>query len=258
MTDNKILDKLYKLKLKMESVRSIGNEEEAQLFAAKIQELLSKYKLEMGDVDFAQLDRTDPVKFQEIMPGEMLTAGIKPRQKRVTWAEIIADGVAYGHFCKFMVMQGTNVVCFIGRGSESQIAKHMFLILCATAEKLADEAYGVRWKECAELGNVTRARGFRKSWLLGFAVRIKKRYYDLRQMVHFEQASNETALLRLDNSGLAIEAWVKENLPNSRTIKRPAQTIKNSIGFNRGHEAGGKADLQQKALSTNPQKRLGS
>jgi hypothetical protein len=52
MTQEKILDKLGKIKAHMESAQEIGNEAEAQAFAAMLQSLLLKHKLEMTDIQY--------------------------------------------------------------------------------------------------------------------------------------------------------------------------------------------------------------
>jgi 1,6-anhydro-N-acetylmuramate kinase len=50
MTQEKILEKLGKIKAHMESAQEIGNEAEAQAFASMLQNLLTKHKLEMTDI----------------------------------------------------------------------------------------------------------------------------------------------------------------------------------------------------------------
>jgi len=62
MTDkDKILDKLAKIKRHMESAQAIGNEQEAQAFAAALQTMLLNHKLEMTDVEYASEMKDEPI-----------------------------------------------------------------------------------------------------------------------------------------------------------------------------------------------------
>ena len=61
MTDGKILEKLGKIKNHMESAKEIGNEAEAQAFAAMLQTLLLKHKLSLTDVEYASEMKDEPI-----------------------------------------------------------------------------------------------------------------------------------------------------------------------------------------------------
>ena len=50
--NEKILDKLGKIKAHMESAAEIGNVAEAQVFGVMLQNLLAKHKLEMTDITY--------------------------------------------------------------------------------------------------------------------------------------------------------------------------------------------------------------
>lgn len=49
--ENPIIEKLRKLIAMEQSARSIGSLAEAEAFASKVQELLSKHKLEMSEIE---------------------------------------------------------------------------------------------------------------------------------------------------------------------------------------------------------------
>ena len=61
MTQEKILEKLGKIKAMADSAKEIGNEAEAQAFAAMLQNLLLKHKLDMTDVQYGVHLQEEPV-----------------------------------------------------------------------------------------------------------------------------------------------------------------------------------------------------
>ena len=59
MTRDKMIDRIQKLLAHADSAKKLGNEEEAQAFAAKVNELLLKHKLSMSSVEVAAQDADD-------------------------------------------------------------------------------------------------------------------------------------------------------------------------------------------------------
>jgi len=99
MTQEKILEKLGKIKAHMESAKEIGNEEEAQAFAAMLQNLLLKHKLEMTDVQYAREMQDEPIVEQR--PETVWEADDEKRVRSVselahmTWKELPRKVKAY-------------------------------------------------------------------------------------------------------------------------------------------------------------------
>jgi hypothetical protein len=248
MNEDRIIDKLVKLKSHMESAKKLGSEEEAYAFAQKIQELLTDYKLDMTDVELAQIDRENPVDKELVTPDAMHQAGVRPRLRRIKWMEMMAAGVAAGHYCRFLVYGGSSLISFVGRKTDTQIASYMYLTLCRAAEELADKAYAQRWKELSVMSDVRFARGFRKSFLTGFAQTIQKRYVERRNSKRYEveMNSDSRAIIRLDSSKLAIERFFEE--AKIKSASKLTQRSVEAIGFRRGVEAGKAVNLDNNAL----------
>lgn len=86
----KLLDRVRKLHAKAESAKALGSEAEAASFAAAVSKMLAKYKLDMSELEFSQMEKAEPV-------GEGYVAG-EGKRTRQLWAEVLAAVVADAHF----------------------------------------------------------------------------------------------------------------------------------------------------------------
>ena len=62
--DEKLIDKLKKIKAHADSAEKIGNEEEAYAFAAMLQKLLAKHNLDMSQIEWEEKKQqaTNPIR----------------------------------------------------------------------------------------------------------------------------------------------------------------------------------------------------
>lgn len=166
-----ILAKLAKIN---ELQKGATTEGEALTAAKLLQQLLVKHKLEMSDIEAVELNRDEPVEKEYLEGSEY---GFR-MQKRVAWAENLAGIVARAHFCRIMVVTGSNTIVFVGRKSDRDVAKRIFIYLAAAARQLVED----------EARNYSRTftqkfdwekpdvRGFKNSFFTGFANKIEERY----------------------------------------------------------------------------------
>src|SRR5216683_5217426 len=102
-----ILSTLAKLISHEKSARSIGSVDEAEAFAAKIQALMFKHKLEMTDIEFEQ-EQNEPV-LSERLEEEDVIGVRRESTRRQRWVDILVRAVARANFCD-------GVSPFVGRG----------------------------------------------------------------------------------------------------------------------------------------------
>jgi len=167
----RILARLAKIKALQAGAQT---EAEAQTAARLLQELLIKHHLEMSDIEAVELDRTEPVE-KEYLDGSEFGFRV---QRRVAWMESLAGVVAKAHFCDNMVVSGSNTVVFVGRKSDRDVAKRIFIYLVSAARELAD-------REAAEYKRTFESKygwdkpdttGFKTSFFTGFVNKIAERY----------------------------------------------------------------------------------
>ena len=95
-----IIDLLRKLIAQEKSEREIGNLAAAETFAAKAQELLTKHKLDMTEVEFAEEEANEPVIGECIDSNDLL--GIPAKSKNDRWHSVLISTIAAANFCKVL------------------------------------------------------------------------------------------------------------------------------------------------------------
>lgn len=247
----KILDRLKKLYQHQKSAKSIGSEAEAQAFAERIQQLLSIHKIEMSAIEEQKLDEVDPVRQKKV---DFESAGIPLVRRRLAWQEHLASIVGHAYFCEILVVPGFSTIFFVGRGTDVEAAEQVFLYLVRVASSLADQEYVKYFYECKAQGDVTRARGFRSSYLVGFTSRLSQRYREEKKRMKAEYAANMTALVRLTNAMVPVEAYLKKMREEKNSRMAPqlgGRSMENAEGVLRGKEAADKVPIGQNTKQIN-------
>ena len=229
----RVVDRLKKMLRHAESAKEIGSEEEAQAFAAKIQELLSLHKIELSEVEYRKLDEVDPVVHKLVDFG---SAGIPIRKRRIEWQEELALIVCQAYFCKVIVIGGTSNLYFAGRGLDLEAAEKTFLYLARVARSIAEKQYMKFFHECRKAGNVEAARGFIRSYLVGFTTRLAERYEEERQRIKAEHAASGTALVRLTDALTAVGDYVQRTMKTKKAPFLMGSGIENEHGYKRGRQ----------------------
>ena len=268
MTQEKILEKLGKLKNMADGAAAIGNEQEAQAFAAMLQNLLAKHKLEMTDVEYAQHLKEEPV--EEVRCGGGVTwkdgkrvykkyPDVEVRRRRVAWIEQLAAIIARAHSCEIIVEPGLSLVRFVGRKMDLEVVEFLFVTMQRTAEKLADKEYVKYFYQCKEEGDVTEARGFRPSFLNGFVHRLHERFEEEKRKM--EQNNSGTALMRINREALAVRQYLEKARENKQTTaaSRVQGTRNHSReGWERGKKMADGLNLKANAVKEGrPNQQLG-
>lgn len=131
MTIERIIDKVQKLKAHAESAEAIGNEAEAQAFAALYQRLMLQHNLEMSDLEFASLDVEDPIEWH---PVDYKKYNIKQTASQ-PWMVRLANLVMKAHNCRSVRTNRTNLISIIGRKSDAQVAEWMYVTLIRACQR---------------------------------------------------------------------------------------------------------------------------
>lgn len=195
--DTKLLERILKLHAKAESARAIGSEHEAAAFAAAVHKMLITANLELSEVEWRVRDTKDPVKIHWFSPGG--------KKRNIFWQSKMAEACAEAHLCVARTVTGSDHIVLIGRQENRRVVEYLLLTLFMTAEQLADAAYTAHFYHCKNtLGDATLARGFRKSFLIGFADRVTERY---RAMIAEDSSLSQGshALVRLNQEKQQVQ-----------------------------------------------------
>lgn len=230
---DKILDKLQKLKAHAESAAKIGSAEEAEAFAAMLQQLMMKHKISMTDLEVEEEAAADPVDQQIINWDD-----VKVRSNRVAWIERLASIVARAYFCRILVHPGSSKITLVGRKSDIAVAEFMIVTLTRLAEKLAKKEFGVVYRQ-----NRHAAHGFKDTFLKSFIVRLGERFDEERNA-----AVRETmAIVRVNAAEAAVADFMKQFTKKAAIVKGSRQDP-NALGWRRGREVADQVSLRARAM----------
>jgi len=264
-----VIDKLQKLIAHERSARTVGNIAEAEAFAAKIQQLLTTHKLEMSEIEIQEREESEPVGEARASPVE---AGWRRTGYRVEWQTSLASDIAKANGCQLLVLPGCNIVFFVGRDSDRNTAKTMFLYMLEMARNLA-EIEAVRCIEierckCYERWGLQEWRNmmgtwmkqFRESFAIGFAGAVGRRIYlQYQEMVQAERqrhGEQSTGLVLINRDALAVQDYLsialRDNKPwteKQKKNRRNGVDHVNVDAYMRGKRAGGQVALTSNRLS---------
>jgi hypothetical protein len=243
VTSQDVLKKVKKLLRHADSAEELGSEKEAEIFASKAEELLARHKLSMSDVEWVELDDTDPIGRERVDPAEHDGLG-KRRKQRRGWQEHLAQAVAEAHFCKIIVHPGSNVVTFVGRESDREVAIYVYVRLMDAALRLAKRDYRKARREGKE------TKGFLTAWWHAYVATIRRRYRKQKQERE-ERLRNEdrsTALVRLKDALTVVEEHMSEEYNLSKASGVGGTKMSNRHGYAKGAEAGQNANLSGDGL----------
>lgn len=260
----KIIEKLGKIKNHMESAQAIGNEAEAQAFASMLQNLLMKHKLEMTDIQYSQEMQREPVEEFPFGGGvsynekhkRVVTAypDVEVKSRRCDWMENLAGIIARAHSCATMCQPGSNRVWFVGHKSNVQIVDYLFVTMYRASLKISWKEYCTYYYKCQDEGDVTRARGFRDSFINGFVSRLAQRFEEEKRKMTAQWGEG---LVRVNKEALAVRQYL-----DTKKGKK-AQGIGGSTKFHRAGWERGRAVADGLNLNANavkqgqPNKQIG-
>jgi len=234
----KAITLIKKLLAKAASAEKIGNAHEAAAFAAKANELLLKHKLEMTEVEAADLVSADDVIGQDWVDSAE-AAGMRSSRSRSAWLESLASGIVRAHFCRILVVPGSKQINFVGKSIDRQLAVYLFRVLAANGHRLATLHERKVRTEAARRGWPMPERP-RNSFLLGYVAEIQNRLAALRAEV--EKRGGQHAVVRFDAATKAVDAWLKANIETFAAggLKR---RVHDAGSYDAGKKAGKEANL---------------
>lgn len=258
MTDQeKLLDRIRKLHAKATSAHHMGSMEEAQAFAAKVNELLLKHRLEMSDLEMTEMEVNEPV--DEAFIAVDPTGALRTKRKRVAWIERMASTIASAHFCKILVVRGSANIFLVGRKRDRDVAEWMIQWMVPFVWKLSEREMVKARKTEKAAGRYLGARGFRAEFVAGFVDRLQERFHAMRQEVTKEMKSLAsqsstgsaigTALMRIDAADQAVAKYVETKYKRHASSVRMTRTG-NRSGYHAGRAAADRVNLGTRPVSS--------
>lgn len=221
---------------KLMALSKSGNENEAAFAAAKAQELLVKYNIEMSQVENVKLDREETrlvSEFKELFG-----------TNKIQWKRDLAFAVAKGNMCKG-VSSGTGMY-FLGKKANVEVAQFMYEVIVRDIERIADD----NWKQILVIRQLQDANPHLKlfsdptlqyvhgkTWKASFYVGATRIIRERLEENMTEMGVNDptfSALIRLDSKNL--DDFLKQQFP--RLVGVPSAKAAYAAAYQSGRIAG--------------------
>ena len=266
---NPMIEKLRKLIAHERSARSIGNMQEAEAFASRVQDLLTAHKLSMSEVDFQEREEGEPIDWERVDGRDIEGSSMKTR---TYWRVTIANAIAGVNSCMIVNASGSRGTSFffVGRTSDRQLAKILYVYLVELGEELCLKAakenkpeqrdvFTARWRNTvkenfgedsvfmpeptwAEKGFRKWMKDYRESWKTGFgdaiAKRLKERY---EETLKAQAQVSLNAIVHIKRDALAVREYLKGKTKKGRGILTGNNA--NQEGYAAGQSTGNAVNL---------------
>jgi hypothetical protein len=262
-----VIDRLQKLIAHEKSVRQIGSIAEAEAFTARVQEMLTRHKLTMSDVEVRRRNAAEDIDMLGVHPH---SAGLPLTSYRMSWQLSLGYAIARVNQCALLTIGSSTILYFAGRKSDRKAAARLFLYLLelavetgnATAKlhlveqrRLCEEKHGPSARR--KMGQWMR--NYRASFHRGFGEAIANRFLlQYEKMLKAERDSNSAhspGLVLIREDALAVRRFVDERLKLSRPASEKEQNnirdnagAFNGTGYAHGYRAGDCVALTDKVL----------
>ena len=251
-TNEEIIEKLKKIKAHEESAREIGSIDEAEVFAKVFQKLLVDYELSMNDVEFTHMRNVSTIEKTLIDWDEY---HVKVGQNiRHMWIEYLTAIVARAYGCAFMIRTGSSHIWIIGRETNRHLAEYVLVMLVRSADSISRKESATFSRRCRKEGRPEVSHGYRKSFLIGFVLRINDR---LKEARHPTASSGSTAIVRIATESGDARDWMRQTLHIRQAADLTIAASENCIGFQKGQTTANRMDIRGRGIGNSPRKKLG-
>lgn len=241
---DKVLDKLAKLKRAAEGEARIGNAAAAEAFAEAINRMLLEHELSMADVEARGNVEADPIIEQMV---DLKGGGIEFKNVRIGWQERLAEVVADAHMCRFLISKGSNRIWFVGTKQHVLVAEYAYCVLARSADEMSYAARERWWKEeCG--GRHLTSGNFRQSWLRGFIERIAERFADARRKEVAAAPNSNTALMVLSTAMTRAKSYVDDKFKDKKPLAAASLGYGSMAGRKAGRAAADAMNLGQRGV----------
>lgn len=222
---NVIISRIKKLMRHAESAKQLGSLEEAEVFSAKVEELMIEYNIELSQVKLEENEG----EFDKWMYGEKVS--YKDNQAGQRWRLNLVEVLCEYNFCNYTWNAYSHTFRVYGRMENVDTVVWMYNFLSIGLLRLAQEAH-VKRDTMDQVMYRQNRYSFLKDWLIGAVVGLDRKFRLQReQSAHAEQIGG----LVLFNKE-ALDRYLKIQNPSVRTVKM--KTINVGTAYVKGVEAG--------------------
>jgi hypothetical protein len=237
-----IHEKLKKLIAHEQSARNIGSLSEAEIFAAKIQEMLLTHKLSLDEIELEAEEHNEPIGEEYVHADD--TDHLYRDHSQAKMGPL-ANVIANAFFCR-VIYHGTSIV-FIGRETNRRAVIDLYKLLVAICVRSFPDDLKVYKKSVRFQFDYGSARqkeiAFKNGYFIGFTRTIQMRF--LAQQKQTALPSGEKGLVLIKKMDTDIE-----NHMSSLSLRQKKSTglSINNAGMSAGDNRARDVSLTSKAL----------
>lgn len=258
-----IIDRLRKLITHEKSARTIGSVKEADAFAALIQKMLDEHKLGMAEVEWVEREEKEPIAWQHVGKEDQ---EFQYSDSRREWQTNLARAIARCNSCRMILeSDGGNQLYFVGRTSDRELCKILFLYLMGLAYDLNEHCVAQdrgeqkfhyvnqlkAWQDYDINAFNTWMRRYKSAWFEGYSEALCDRFRDLynQMMKQAQEAATSgcTALIHINNDIEEVNKSLKDK--TRMTTSGRCGDTRNRDGFERGRRSGQSVNLSPHTFS---------
>ena len=199
---------------------------EAAAAAAKLQEILLKYNLEMEDIEEERSEALDKYVKEDLELG-VSSGGM------INWRRILLSGIARSLMCAAFGYKGASKMVVVGHKRNIEMVGHFYAYLSWEISRLAD----VTWEKTRSSSS-ENARSWKNSFYNGAVDIIVQRLQEKYQQVSLQDSRSHALVLKnerdLDEAVVNLVGRVRKNSVRQRH---------SDSGYSRGTRAGKRVNL---------------
>lgn len=226
-TSNEIQEKLKKLIRHRDSAEKVGNLEEAESFAQKIQELALKYGVEISKLSTAEQEHINAPFDKEVDLTQYM------RRHESDWILKLFTATSRGNMCQIVSNTSRTWIHIFGYEHNVDIAIFM-------AEQLISKFRELARKDFREYKGATKRNTYIRGWLQGAAQAIQERLSS--KLAQAKQADVQVNALVV-KSETAITEYKHKKYPKLGVMKN--RSLSGTDGRAQGYETGKKLAINK-------------
>ncbi len=218
MEKESILWKIKKLLHLADGTRN-SNTEEAASAAAKAQEMMFKYNLDMADVDGLTEEDAEVIGKDDYI--------VRANRNSLGWKGILLGGICSVNFCRVVHSggEGSSKMTIFGKPSNVQVGVYLYEYLEREIGRLAVEGL-------QENGIFEHKAAWGRSFCMGAVHTVLRRLKEQRRQ---DETSTEKCTALVMVSDKQLDAAVRAEYPHLQTVRRTYQV---NGGYGAGQRAG--------------------
>lgn len=232
-----ILNKLKKLLNKANSAKDIGSSSEAELFAAKAQQIMAEYNLELSQI---KLEEDKPRVGKNYLDPKELN-----KKNQGKWLFKLYKVICDFNYCNAIFTFKQDSLILIGESHNVEMVKYIVTQLSERVKPILKNEWAKHKKLPQE--EQEKKGQFIRGYLIGFVHGIHSKLSTERVILHKKKPQIGTMALILTNK---VEKFMEEEI-ETESVKNKGSHSKSEVGYSLGYSKGLNTSID-KGLTNSP------